>query len=213
MDFNKMNDDWKGEAPKLASMEKRNPFLVPETYFDTLSEQIQSRIAIEQFLNNQDSGFIVPEAYFESLPDQIESRIFVEDLQQTASKPGFTVPEGYFDKLQEQITARIDTENEVKIVPIRKRRISSWISYAAAACVTLAISTGIYINYENNKIENQLSTISETEIVNYLQLHSDNADTQIIYENMPSDATLAPVDDFSSTEIQQYQEYLNSTLN
>ena len=41
------NENWQEQAPKLAQMEKVNPFVVPEGYFDTLSDRINNRIAQE----------------------------------------------------------------------------------------------------------------------------------------------------------------------
>lgn len=40
-------DDLKNDAPKLHNMDKKNPFVVPEHYFETLSSRIQDRIALE----------------------------------------------------------------------------------------------------------------------------------------------------------------------
>lgn len=40
-------DDLKNDAPELFSMDKKNPFSVPEHYFETLSSRIQDRIALE----------------------------------------------------------------------------------------------------------------------------------------------------------------------
>jgi hypothetical protein len=40
-------DDLKNDAPKLHSMDKKNPFVVPEHYFETLSSRIQDRITLE----------------------------------------------------------------------------------------------------------------------------------------------------------------------
>ena len=61
-----MKEDIKKEleemAPHFVSLERRNPFLVPNGYFETLSSQILP-------VNNQDSS--IPEGYFDSLPDQV----------------------------------------------------------------------------------------------------------------------------------------------
>jgi hypothetical protein len=40
-------ENWQEKAPTLAQMEKINPFVVPEGYFDTLSNRIHHRIATE----------------------------------------------------------------------------------------------------------------------------------------------------------------------
>lgn len=44
----KYDDELKNEAPKLFSMEKKNPFIVPDNYFDSLTSKIQDRIAAEK---------------------------------------------------------------------------------------------------------------------------------------------------------------------
>ena len=41
------NENWQEQAPKLAQMDKINPFVVPAGYFDTLSDRINNRIAQE----------------------------------------------------------------------------------------------------------------------------------------------------------------------
>ncbi len=40
-------ENWQEQAPKLAQMEKINPFVVPDAYFETLSGRINKRIAQE----------------------------------------------------------------------------------------------------------------------------------------------------------------------
>lgn len=44
MNTKNKSDNWQAEAPRLAQMEKINPYQVPEGYFDTLSSRIQTRI-------------------------------------------------------------------------------------------------------------------------------------------------------------------------
>src|SRR3982750_3485939 len=45
-------------------------FTVPDKYFEELTGNIQSRIAIESALNNEGDGFAVPEGYFDGLQQQ-----------------------------------------------------------------------------------------------------------------------------------------------
>jgi hypothetical protein len=45
------NDELKGMAPKLSEIKKRNPFKVPDNYFDGLQGRIQSQIEKEQGAN------------------------------------------------------------------------------------------------------------------------------------------------------------------
>lgn len=48
MNLNTEHDNWKEIAPKLAKMDKLNPFTVPDGYFESLADRIQSRVAENQ---------------------------------------------------------------------------------------------------------------------------------------------------------------------
>lgn len=102
---------------KLEELKTSNPaqgFTIPENYFDTLNANIQSRINIENVLDNEQSGFVVPENYFEHLTDNIQSRINIEGVINNGAT-GFTVPGNYFDTLGEQITNRIAIKDGLEI--------------------------------------------------------------------------------------------------
>ncbi|RKR82324.1 hypothetical protein BDD43_2500 [Mucilaginibacter gracilis] len=92
---------------KLAQLKQAYPqdgFVLPANYFDELTQNINSRIGIDEVLNNG-KGFTIPEGYFEQLTGNIESRIAVDELLNKS--PGFTVPENYFDQLTGDIESRI----------------------------------------------------------------------------------------------------------
>ncbi|MFM6975876.1 MAG: hypothetical protein ACKOW2_03375 [Sphingobacteriaceae bacterium] len=44
MNLNTEHDNWQEMAPKLAKVDKTNPFKVPEGYFDNLADRIQHRV-------------------------------------------------------------------------------------------------------------------------------------------------------------------------
>lgn len=48
MNLENKPNNWQEKAPTLAGMEKKNPFLVPDGYFESLSTRIQSRVAAPQ---------------------------------------------------------------------------------------------------------------------------------------------------------------------
>lgn len=204
MDLNTIHDDWEGLSPKLAAVEMKNPFSVPEGYFDELPGRLNRLAMLEELKADTADIFTVPEGYFENLPDYIEGRLFVSRLGGHAKADGFTLPEHYFENLRQRISSRAGVKQTVKV-----RRIQSWIHYAAAACITIAIGTGIFINHQRNSVEAQLSRIPEEEIINYLELHSDVGDTPVIIENLNS-AALSDVGEEVSKE--DLKQYLDSTL-
>jgi hypothetical protein len=92
---------------RLLKFKQENPqdgFITPANYFDHLTQNIQSRVAIEEVLNT-DKGFIVPQNYFDELTGNIQSRVAIDDLLNTDK--GFTVPENYFDELTDNIQSRV----------------------------------------------------------------------------------------------------------
>jgi len=94
----------------LKQVNPNNPFIVPEGYFDSLSETILSKITLEEAAGNkQETGFTVPENYFTELGEQINAQIRIASATNKEA-PGFTVPDGYFNELTDQITARITIE-------------------------------------------------------------------------------------------------------
>lgn len=205
-----MDNEWKKEAPKLAAMGKINPFSVPEGYFNTLPEQINSQLFLAELHPGNSTGkFTVPEGYFENLSGHIESRISVEKL----SGNSFTVPEGYFDKLQNRINEQI--AEPAKVVSIRSHRPPAWISYAAAACVTIAVSVTLYFNISpktntsnrpnvvNVNISELSNKVSDEDIISYLKVHSSRNDMPVIIEALGEDI-IPSTEDIPAEDVQAY---------
>lgn len=209
MDLENTGKDWREEAPLLAAMHRTNPFSVPADYFNTLKDNIIARSLVEDSRFNNEDEFTVPEGYFDTLRSQIESRIAEETVRELAPADGFTVPNGYFSSLQERILAKtisVEHPPETIIKPIR----SNWIRYAAAACVTLILGSVLIFNSQDTSFESQLSSISDQEIVNYLQIHSDLSDTPMIVESLTQTVSLNDrVGELSEDEL---EEYINTTL-
>ena len=91
MNENIENNDWMNEAPALAAMVKRNPFSVPDRYFENSDEAIFSAVfldGLKQKINN--NNFEVPQHYFEDLTEQIQTRIALSEMPKAENT--FTVP-------------------------------------------------------------------------------------------------------------------------
>lgn len=182
----------------LEKLKTGNGFTVPENYFNQLTSNIQSRINIEAYVNNDAHGHAVPADYFENMEQQISARIMVEEALN--EQENFTVPDDYFDKLNKAILNKTVNQGIVKHKGVvRKMFASANFRYAAAACLALFISTGIFIKqyttpvaqHQKVSLRQQLSAISTGDIQSYLQDDVDANETQhtIIDEDMPVNTT------------------------
>lgn len=206
MELNDRDIDLQRDAPTLAAIGKAIPFTVPAGYFDELPSIVNSRIYIESTLGKGSNGLKVPEKYFEELSSRIENNIAVENLKAISPAGGFAVPDGYFESLSERINHRLEPPVRSK-TPIRSI-MTSWVGYAAAACITVMIAAGIYFNTDAYNFNEQLSEIPEQEIINYLQVHSTAGDTPFIIENLNPEALTKVSTGVSADELEQY---INST--
>lgn len=197
--------DWLKDAPTLAAVGKKIPFTVPSGYFENLSDNLKGRILMESLRFENEDEFMVPDGYFDQLSSSIESRISLENIRTVAKSSGFKVPDTYFSSLTERINSRLEEPAKV-ITPVRTM-LNSWLSYAAAACITVMIGTGLYFNSADYQFDKQLSEIPDQEIMNYLQVHSTAGDTPFIIESLnPEEFEINS--DVSSEELEQY---INST--
>lgn len=204
MDLNEMNENWQEEAPTLAAMEKVNPFKVPDGYFEEMSAQLLSRIKIIEKDNNQPL-LEIPEGYFETLEDKIVSRSRLDELKENSTSEIFAVPDKYFETLESKIKARIDTNDKISSTPKVRRLTTSWITYAAAACLTLVVGISIYLNADSKNAETQIANLPAEEIVDYLQLYSDAGDAAIISESLDTETELSELSqEIPAQEIEQY---------
>ncbi len=206
MELNERDIDLQKEAPTLSAIGRAIPFTVPAGYFEELPVIVNSRVYIETVYLNGTGGFSVPEKYFEELPSRIESSIAFENIKAAVPAEGFTLPDAYFEGLSARINQRLELPSESK-TPVR-RILTSWVGYAAAACITAMIAAGIYFNTDSYNFNKQLSELSEQEIINYLQVHSTAGDTPFIIENLNPDELNQVSSDVSADDLEQY---INST--
>ncbi|QNR83220.1 hypothetical protein H9N25_14765 [Pedobacter riviphilus] len=214
MNENIENNDWMNEAPALAAMGKRNPFSVPDGYFENCDEAIFSAV----FLNGlkqktSDNNFEVPQNYFEDLTERIQIRIALSEMPK--AKQAFAVPENYFDTLQTRIADKIAAsapKKEVKVIPLWRRNI---VKYTSAACFLLMTSIGVYF-YQNSSIttaqqvqspeainEQLLYDIDESTIIDHLE--AQNTTSSNIKTTSASDTEMENyiLSNFSSSDLSQ----------
>ena len=153
-------------------------------------------------------GFTTPSNYQEELTNDILAKVSEAKLKAVISKDGFSVPNGYFADLQANIKKQ--TIDKGKIIKLRKTR-TTWLSYAAAACVILAASTFALfaptpsdqntVAYEQANID----VVPTEEIISYLAFYSETGDLNELVDQLPENP-LNISDSFSSEEIQLYLE-------
>lgn len=177
-----------------------------------------------------------PEGYFDSLPEQLLQKIHTADAREEltelspllAAAPKVmpnTVPAGYFDQLSSNVLAGINdapantsaaaaqtaATNKPIIRSINRRPYMKWA--VAASLITLVSASTIYFVKENRRsermIENTLAGISDQEIMEYLQSHSDAFDKEELtsYSYAPSveeNTNITEVDELPAEAIQLY---------
>ena len=184
------NMELEKEAPFLAKLSRENTFKAPEGYFENLPEQVLNQIKLNQLAGNETS-FRVPTDYFENLNEKIQSTIYLDALKSnSAENDGFNLPANYFSdsqkRIQNSISAKPKTAKVIKL---------HFIRYAAAACILLTTSLGIYFNVKNEtSLDSQLSKIPAKEIESYLSQHTDGNDLPMLIDNIDENLS---IDDFN----------------
>ena len=177
------NMELEKEAPNLAAVSKRNAFEIPDGYFSEMTEQITNQVNAYELIGDENK-FDTPTAYFENLSQQIQSSVFLDAIKVDGStNNGFDVPAGYFSeseqRIRKNITAKPKKSNLIKL---------QFVRYAAAACILLTTSLGVYFNVKHNtSVDYQLSKIPATEIETYLHQHTDGSDLPMLLENIGDD--------------------------
>ena len=182
--MNKEKDimNWEKDAPLLTSLKRENIFLVPPLYFENLSQEIINQIKITEAFDKY-STYKIPKDYFETLESKTQSAILLEDKKDSinARNAGFAIPNEYFETSKVEIISKIKLKKHWfgKIISI------NFLKYAAAACILLTTSFGIYFNIQrSNNVNYQLSKISDEAIESYLKQTVEASDVPVIIENL-----------------------------
>ncbi|MDN3586806.1 hypothetical protein QWY86_09020 [Pedobacter aquatilis] len=203
MNENLENNDWIEDAPTLAKMVKRNPFLVPNGYFDNCGQDAWNQLFLDGLKQNtSNNAFEVPVNYFEELTEIIETRIALEEINLPIKC--FAVPENYFETLQNRINVKIAAEEtkpkEAKVIPLWKR---DFIKYASAACFVLMASFGVYFYQNNQSIATSANQLQSAEMTNDLMLYDIDESTIIEHVEAQNKSIKTNVS-ASDTEMENY---------
>jgi hypothetical protein len=195
---------------------KSTPFEVPDGYFNNLSDSILSKIKTQQTV---------------SAADEIKE---LSPLLSSISRANvYTVPQGYFDTVANELTEKVTERSNTKVVKMFTQR--RWMQMAAAAAVVLIVAFGIKIINDNNqrvdgyvklglnqynteqKINEDLQSISEAELITYLENTSNSGDVvnlSVIEEGMDvNEESPAENDELLESFMKQLDETNNTTTN
>ncbi len=199
--------DWEQDAPLLAAV-KGDGFTVPDNYFQNLSEQVINQARLDAAVRHG-QAFETPEGYFESLEDQVFAELSLAHLKDRLLQQdaGFLVPPAYFEESQKSILQSVNK----RPVPVAKVLHINFIRYAAAACMLLMTAAGVYMNIQQtNSVSHQLSKVSDADLEDYLQLHTDASDVPALIDNLKGDEVFT-MDDTQLSE-DEIKDYLELTL-
>ncbi|GAB3917501.1 hypothetical protein [Mucilaginibacter boryungensis] len=189
--FNELADNLQSRMNVEELLQGDTGFTVPENYFEEMQTNLQSRINVEAALHHTEGDFTVPDGYFEDQHQQIINMIAVDELLNKQSE-GFTVPENYFEGLENAIINKTTAQTGVKRKQgiVRKMFTSGAFKYATAACLVLGVGGTLFLrSYESPQAKHQrsyihkaLSKVSDADIIEYLQTHTDAADTRSLMD-------------------------------
>ncbi len=211
MNENIENNDWKKDAPALAAMQQRNPFTVPNGYFNSVEELVATAIFIDGLSKKtNETGFEVPPDYFDNLTARIETNTRLAAMPKVEN--AFAVPSDYFETLQDKINSKLEAEapkKVAKIIPLWRRNI---VKYASAACFLLVASYGTYF-YQNNAAKIPVVQTPSAELANEQLLYDIDESTIIEHLEAQNNTTLNNTS-ASDTEMENYllSNYSSSDL-
>ena len=175
----------------LARIRRLNTYKVPPHYFDTLADDILSKVHIPVASVLPLSA--PPAGYFDGLADNILQKIKTtqksepqQELEEVdlflAGVPKinpYTVPQGYFDAFKVPMQSAI----AAPVLKMSRRSPARWITYAAAAVITGVVATGAILfvgqndsNPPSEKYKAALSKVSDSNLADYLNSSLPDAD-------------------------------------
>src|SRR5690606_25708069 len=183
-----------------------NPFTVPDLYFERLNRITLQRC---QHVEATEAALTVPTEYFVQLQERILSKVAEEKLRKKISEPGFTVPEHYFTTLQKATVDKVIRRQTTP--PVRSLFSRSWIRYAAAACIIMALSISGYFRFINTPAESHhLDAVSDQEILSYLEFYGEPSDITYLTEYLKEERNIA--DELNNLSEEDIEAYLNNML-
>ncbi|PSL22800.1 hypothetical protein [Chitinophaga ginsengisoli] len=191
----------------LADMPKVFPMSAPAGYFDQLSAVVMARIAETEGTTTAPSATAVQEELATLSP-------LLAGIPKTMP---LSVPAGYFDQLSTAVMADINHVSAPVHAPIiRRMNTRRYMGWAVAACLValVSVSTLFFIksNYRGaNMMEKTLASVSDQEIMEYLQSHTDVFDKEELSSNTPLVEENNAIPGVEELPAEAIQHYLDNT--
>ncbi|MES2848846.1 MAG: hypothetical protein V4685_07295 [Bacteroidota bacterium] len=176
---------------------------VPAGYFDTLSNNILSKIdgtvahelqEISPFMASLEklTPYEVPANYFEQVAGNTTSLVAEDNvpavLQGVNKVQPFEVPAGYFEQLAGNVLKKVKEQGGAKIIAMPKRS-NTFLKYAVAAVFTGVAALGVYkyvdtttthfetpVAMDEKKFNEKLDNVNEEDIIKYLEKNGSEED-------------------------------------
>lgn len=212
----------------LPTSRVENVYSVPEGYFDSFADQVQTLIWLTSL--PKANPYTVPNGYFDELGDNImdairnhpdyrtskEELAAISPLLESLNKrPVYSVPGGYFENFK--ITGSPEQGVDSKVVSLSQRR---WFRYAAAAVVTgiIALAGFMVYNYKTNttgttplaKFEKEVKKIDDVKSTdNLIEFMDAGLNEKELASNHKTSATedvQRLLKDVSTAELKEFSE-------
>lgn len=115
------------------------------------------------FNNIKKTGFKTPDNYFDAVEDNIMNAIKKENSLNISKETGFITPEKYFDTIEDVIINKIEKKNTTKVITLFSKRN---LIYASSIAAAILIMFSIYLNKDNDILEEIEYEIVENYILN-----------------------------------------------
>lgn len=189
----------------LADIPKVFPLSAPTGYFDQLDAVIMARIA-----ETEGAKAATPSTGVQEELEAISP--FLAGIPKTMP---LSVPPGYFDQLDTNIRAGITTVPD-RAPLIRRMNAGRYLKWAVAACLValVSVSTLFFIRgnrHHTNVLENTLANVSDQEIMEYLQTHSDAFDKEELTNYTPLTEEGNAISEVEELPAEAIQHYLDNT--
>lgn len=194
-----------------------------EQELDVAAEMLTLSPTVAGIGNN--NVFSVPNNYFAQKAHQIEVYAETAFISASVADIGkvvpYTVPNGYFEQLADSILAK--KEIPAKVISMKSRPIA-W-RYAAAAAITAVMAVSVWFALDNNKppttgtitaaveqeakkilvnnsFDQEMSTISDAAIVEFLESKGQNVEAALVasYTDVEDESKLPDATDYMLNE-------------
>lgn len=109
----------------LSNIDKKQPFLLPNNYFDSLNERLINKLECEEELTvyktlskiDKEQNFTIPENYFENLKNKLEYKYEISNFEELVKVPknSFNEPSAdYFEQLESNINHKLELDSELQ---------------------------------------------------------------------------------------------------